>query len=66
MTDLHSNGKMFCHQSGCVIEFPLHTGRKKNVHKTFRRRPERLFTSCVQEDPAIFDFFLFSEPSKAS
>ena len=30
---------------------PLDTGRKLNVHKTFRRRPERLmyvqFTSCV-------------------
>ena len=26
---------------------PLDTGRKLNVHKTFRRRPGRQFTSCV-------------------
>ena len=34
-----------------VSPYPLDTGRKLNVHKTFRRRPGRLmyvqFTSCV-------------------
>ena len=35
-----------------TVHFPVDTGRKLNVHKTFRRRPERLMylqiTSCVQ------------------
>ena len=34
-----------------ITNFPVDTGRKLNVHKTFRRRPGRLmdvqFTSCV-------------------
>ena len=33
------------------LDIPVDTGRKLNVHKTFRRLPERLmyvqFTSCV-------------------
>ena len=38
------------HSKYCTI-FPVDTGRKLDVHNTFRRRPERLmyvqFTSCV-------------------
>ena len=31
-----------------IGEFPVDTGRKLNVHKTFRKRPERLLTvSCT-------------------
>ena len=30
---------------------------EKDVCKTFRRRPGRLVTFCVQEHPSIFDFF---------
>ena len=37
-----------------VPNIPVDTGRKLNVHKTFRRRPGRLmyvqFTSCVYWD----------------
>ena len=37
-----------------VKRIPVDTGCKLNVHKTFRRRPERLlyvqFTSCVYGD----------------
>ena len=37
---------------------PVDTGRKLNVHKTFRRRPERLmyvqFTSCVNGEVSLY------------
>ena len=42
-------------------DIPVDTGRKLNVHKTFRRRPRRLmnvqFTSCVYRDGAYETVF---------
>ena len=44
---------------------PVDTGRKLNVHKTFRRRPGRLmyvqFTSCVYGVSSICSFLRYSQ-----
>ena len=33
---------MFSHWTNLFLRVPLDTGRKLNMHKTFRRRPRRL------------------------
>ena len=34
-------GMIFENSINCLTKFPVNTGRKLNVHKTFRRRPGR-------------------------
>ena len=34
--------------------FPVDTGRKLNVHKTFKRRPGRLWTSYVRSIDVLY------------
>ena len=47
-----------CSRTYQAIGDPVDTGRKLNVHKTFRRRPERLmyvqFMFCIYRDERAF------------